>query len=84
MKGNDMQFGNKVRKKINALEWNRPLRSHEYTERRLTFGSYTGTMIKDLPVSYIKWGIVNLDGSFTEWAEMFARELQRRNPKLRK
>lgn len=72
---------NKIKKKNNAVEWNRRLSSTEYTERRITFGVHTGKMIKDIPISYIKWGILNFDGA---WAEMFARELQRRQPKYRK
>lgn len=73
-----VHVGNKVKKKQGAIEWNRRLARHEYTERRLTFGLHTGTKILDLPLDYIKWGIINLNGEFTPWAEMFARELQRR------
>lgn len=76
-----MNVKNKVEKKLNAIQWNRHLASHEYTERRITFGCHTGKMIKDIPISYIKWGILNFEGA---WAEMFARELQRRQPKYRK
>ncbi len=76
-----MQLKNKVKRKMNAVEWNRRLNSNEYTQRRITFGRYTGTQIQDIPISYIKWGILNFEGA---WAEMFARELQRRQPKFRK
>lgn len=61
-----------------AIEWNSKLAKSEYTQRRMTFGAYTNVQIKDIPDSYIKWGILNLN---TEWATMFARELQRREPK---
>jgi len=68
----------KVKKKLGAHEWNRRLGVHEYTERRITFGIHTGKMIKEIPISYIKWGILNFQGI---WAEYFAREFQRRQPK---
>jgi len=71
----------KVKKKLSALEWNRRLSRSEYTERRITFGMHTGKMIKDLPIDYIKWGVLNLDNN---WADFFSRELQRRDPKFRK
>lgn len=70
----------KVKKKLSALEWNRRLSKTEYTERRLTFGLHTGKMIKEVPISYIKWGVLNLD---TYWAEFFARELQRRDRRFK-
>lgn len=67
-------------KKLNptqqALRWNECLRKHEYKERRVTFGKYVNVMIKDLPIDYLKWAIVNLNGI---WAEYFARELQTRD-----
>ena len=67
----------KVRKKLTARQWNRYLAVTEYTERRLTFGMHTGKMIKDLPLDYLKWGVLNLDDL---WADYFSRELQRRKP----
>ena len=71
----------KLKKKIEAKIWNKSLAKNEYTQRRLTFGQFAGKMIKEVPLSYIKWGILNFeDGA---WAEMFARELQRRDPKYR-
>lgn len=76
-----MEFKNLVKSKMTAVEWNSRLNSNEYTERRITFGRYVGTMVKDIPVSYIKWGILNFEGA---WAEIFARELQRRQPRFRK
>lgn len=72
----------KLKKKIEAKQWNKSLAKNEYTQRRLTFGMWAGKMIKEVPIEYIKWGILNFeDGA---WAEMFARELQRRQPKFRK
>lgn len=71
----------KIKKKMNAIQWNRRLNENEYTERRITFGAHTGKMVKEIPLSYIKWGILNFDNG--PWAEMFARELQRRKPKFR-
>ena len=72
----------KLKKKIEAKIWNKSLAKNEYTQRRLTFGMWAGKMIKEVPIEYIKWGILNFkDGA---WAEMFARELQRREPKYRK
>jgi hypothetical protein len=71
---------NKVEKKLNAIQWNKRLNENEYTERRITFGLHTGKMVKDIPLNYITWGILNFDGA---WADIFARELQRRKPKYR-
>jgi hypothetical protein len=70
----------KVKKKLSALEWNRRLSKTEYTERRVTFGRYTGTQIKDVPTDYIKWGILNLN---EHWADFFSRELQRRDRRFK-
>ena len=64
-----------------AVHWNSQLRSNEYTQRRITWGKYLGTQIKDLPIDYIKYGILNFNGL---WPEYFARELQRREPKWKK
>jgi len=74
-----VHVGHKKKKKADALQWNRRLAKHEYVERRIPFGVHTGKKIMDLPLGYIKWGIFNLNGDFTEWAEMFAREYQRRD-----
>ena len=66
--------------KQQASEWNRHLSRTEYTQRRMPFGRYVNQQIRDLPIDYIKWGIMNLP---LEWAEQFSRELQRREPKWR-
>jgi hypothetical protein len=76
-----VHVANKKTKKENAVQWNRQLAKHEYTERRLTFGIHVGKMIKDVPVNYLTWGAINLNG---DWSDMFVRELRKRNPKLSK
>jgi hypothetical protein len=43
----------------------------------LNFGKHKGTMIKDLPIQYIEWAILNINDSRVD---MFIREIQRRNP----
>lgn len=74
-----MQVRNKIERKMTATKWNSQLTVSEYTQRRMTFGMHTGKKISELPLSYIKWGILNLDDL---WAGYFARELQRRKPKF--
>ena len=69
---------NQTKKAVLAKQWNSKLSQTEYTQRKITYGKYVGVMIKDLPIDYIKWAIVNLNGF---WSECFARELQRREPK---
>jgi uncharacterized protein (DUF3820 family) len=62
-------------------QWNNRLKSNEYTQYRMPWGRYRNVMIKDIPIDYIKWGIMNLKDEF---AEKFARELARRESKWRK
>ena len=64
-----------------ALQWNYRLSSHEYRQRRMIWGKYLGVMIKDLPLDYIKWGVLNFNN---EWAGYLARELQGREVWLKK
>ena len=72
-----IDFKQKMTSKLRAIEWNSRLGSHEYTERRLTFGKFTGCKISDLPMSYLKWAILNLDqGPVLDY---LIRELQRRD-----
>lgn len=59
-----------------AKQWNRRLSITEYTHRRMIFGKYTNWFIKDLPIDYLKWAILNLD---SYWSDFMARELQRRD-----
>jgi uncharacterized protein (DUF3820 family) len=42
----------------------------------MPFGKYVNVMISDIPLDYIKWGVLNLNPM---WAEYFGRELQRRD-----
>jgi hypothetical protein len=42
----------------------------------LKFGKFKGTMLKDIPIDYVMWAILNLDSSRVD---MFIRELQRRD-----
>ncbi len=69
---------NQTKKIVLAKQWNAKLNPTEYTQRKITYGKYAGVMIKDLPIDYLKWAIINL-GDY--WASYFARELQRREPK---
>lgn len=75
-----MEFKQKINSKQSAIQWNQRLSINEYKQRRITFGKYVGLQIKDLPMDYIKWGILNLNNT---WAEMFARELQTRDRKFK-
>lgn len=71
---------NKIKSKLSALAWNRRLSLTEYQQRRVTFGKYLNTQIKDLPTDYLKWAILNLD---SYWADFFSRELQSRHRSLK-
>jgi len=53
-----------------------------YTHTKMPFGKYSGYFLKDLPLEYLKWLVMNIQDRAS--AEMFSIELQRRNPKLRK
>ena len=55
---------------------------YEYKFARMPFGKFKGYYLKDIPDDYIKWAVMNITDRAQ--AEMFAIELQRRNPKLRK
>ena len=48
----------------------------------MTFGKYKGYFMKDIPTNYIEWLIMNVQDRGL--AEMYAVELQRRSPSLRK
>jgi uncharacterized protein (DUF3820 family) len=48
----------------------------------MPFGKYRGFFIKDIPESYVKWAVINLTDRGL--ATMFAIELQRRYPRLRR
>jgi len=53
-----------------------------YAHTRMPFGKYKGYYLKDIPDDYITWAVINITDRAQ--AEMFAIELQRRNPQLRK
>jgi len=55
---------------------------YEYKFARMPFGKFKGYYLKDIPDDYIKWAVMNITDRAQ--AEMFAIELQRRNPQLRK
>ena len=54
----------------------------EYEFTRMPYGKYKGFFLKDLPEDYLKWAVMNIKDRGI--ATMFATELQRRNPKLRR
>jgi Putative quorum-sensing-regulated virulence factor len=76
-----MNLPKKISLMSQALTWNKRLAVSEYTTRRLTFGKYINIMIKDLPIDYLEWGVLNFNNS---WGEYFLREWKRRNPNWRK
>lgn len=55
---------------------------YEYAHTKMPFGKYKGYFLKDIPTDYIKWAVMTI--SDRAQAEMFALELQRRSPELRK
>lgn len=59
-----------------AAQWNHRMGSHEYVHRRMPYGRYVNWFIKDLPINYLKWAILNLTD--TTLCEYLAREYQRR------
>tara|TARA_R110002126_G_scaffold75309_8_gene187848 strand:+ start:382 stop:567 length:186 start_codon:yes stop_codon:yes gene_type:complete len=59
-----------------------PQQYNQYAHSLMPFGKFKGYYIKDIPRDYIEWAVVNITDRAS--AEMFAIELQRRNPKLRK
>ena len=52
-----------------------------YADDVLGFGRYEGTKLRDVPLSYLKWFIVNGTDRFL--AEVFALELGRRDKSFR-
>ena len=53
----------------------------EFSDEKMTFGQHRGTKIKDLPLSYLKWLVVNVTNRVS--AEKFALELARRDKSFR-
>jgi hypothetical protein len=76
-KHNDV-YTHKMNSRIQASNWNKYLGLNEYKQRRITWGKHVNWMIKDLPIDYLKWLIVNTQD--IQWAEWFARELKSRDP----
>lgn len=58
------------------------MRYTEYAYTKMTQGKYRGWFLKDIPLDYLKWAIMNW--SDQAMAQMFAIELQRRDPKFRR
>jgi uncharacterized protein (DUF3820 family) len=54
----------------------------EYELTRMPYGKYRGYFLKDLPEDYLRWCVQNWTD--VGMATMFAVELQRRNPELRR
>ena len=54
----------------------------EYEFTKMPYGKYKGYFLKDLPEDYLRWCVLNW--SDRGMATMFATELQRRNPGLRR
>jgi len=54
----------------------------EYEFTKMPYGRYRGFFLKDLPEDYLRWCVINWQDQ--AMATMFATELQRRNPKLRR
>lgn len=55
---------------------------NEYAYTKMPWGKYKGFFIKDIPVDYLKWAVMNW--SDRGIAEMFKIELLRRTPSLRR
>ena len=66
---------------IQARTWNKRLGNHEYKHRRMPFGKYANWFIKDLPMPYLKWAILNLSDKY--WLDWLSRELVSRDPSFK-
>ena len=71
----------KSHSELQAKQWNKRMGIHEYTHRRMTFGKYVNWYVKDLPMPYLKWAILNLEDKY--WLDWLSRELQRRDPSFK-
>lgn len=58
------------------------IRYSDFKDTKMHFGKYKGKTLKDIPENYIKWLIMNIEDRGL--CEMYAVELQRRKPSLRK
>lgn len=57
------------------------VRYTDFKDTKMMFGKYKGKTLKDLPLDYLKWLIMNV--SDRGLCEMYSVELQRRKPNLR-
>lgn len=58
------------------------IRYNDFKDTTMNFGKYKGKTLKDIPTNYIEWLIMNIKDRGL--CEMYAVELQRRKPSLRK
>ena len=70
-----------VSQRTQQLRKSSTARYGEYAKTKITFGKHKGKWLSELPIDYIKWGIMNLDDYR---ATMFSIELQRRDARFRK
>lgn len=75
------RYVHKINSSLQASQWNSRLGKHEYTHRRMPFGKYVNWFMKDLPLDYLKWSILNLEAG--ELVDYLIRELQRRDPSFK-
>lgn len=54
---------------------------NEYEFTKMPFGKYKGRFLRDIPDSYLKWAIINIDD--VGIATMFSIEYQRRHKQIR-
>jgi len=64
-----------------ALTWNSYLKSNEYRERRLTWGKYTNTRIRDLSDEYVVHAFFD-ERTPHIWRDYLTREFKQRYPSL--
>lgn len=55
---------------------------NDFKNTKMSFGKYKGYFLKDVPTTYMKWLIMNIEDRGL--CEMYSIELQRRLPSLRK
>ena len=78
----------RVKKKINKLISDESANKYimatytDFKETKMHFGKFKGFFMKDIPTDYLKWLIMN--HTDRGLCEMYAVELQRRLPSLRK
>jgi hypothetical protein len=70
-------------KKQNKTSWHTIMehnkKNTDIRYSKVTFGEHKGVFLKDIPVDYIKWAVMNLQDQAQ--ATYFAEELLRREPK---